>query len=75
MRKYFIVNLSGGKDSTAMLLRLIADGRQIDEIVYFDFGVEWPEISANIRKLESVTGRRVTRLHPPPSLPIFFIEP
>lgn len=74
MKKYFVVNLSGGKDSTAMLLRLIADGRQIDEIVYFDFGVEWPEISMNVKKLESATGRRVTRLRPPHPFPFFLLE-
>ena len=33
-----IVSFSGGKDSTAMLLRLLEENYQVDDIVFFDTG-------------------------------------
>lgn len=39
--QYNIVSFSGGKDSTAMLLRMIDEGMQIDEIIFCDnFGLK-----------------------------------
>ena len=35
--KFYVVSLSGGKDSTAMLLRLIEENRPIDKIIYAEF--------------------------------------
>jgi len=62
-RKY-ILSLSGGKDSTAMLLRLLELGAPVDEIVYFDSGWEFPAMSKHIDTLEQYIGRKITRLHP-----------
>jgi 3'-phosphoadenosine 5'-phosphosulfate sulfotransferase (PAPS reductase)/FAD synthetase len=62
-----IASFSGGKDSTAMVLRLIEEGRPLDEIVFFDTGWEFPQMHDHIAKFEAFTGRTVTVLHPPQS--------
>lgn len=59
-----IVSLSGGKDSTAMLLMMLERGEQVDDIVFFDWGMEFPEMYAHLEKLEDYIGRPVTRLYP-----------
>jgi 3'-phosphoadenosine 5'-phosphosulfate sulfotransferase (PAPS reductase)/FAD synthetase len=59
-----VASFSGGKDSTAMVLRLIDEGRPLDEIVFFDTGWEFPQMYDHIAKFEAFTGRTVTRLHP-----------
>ena len=60
-----VASFSGGKDSTAMVLRLIEEGRPLDEIVFFDTGWEFPQMYGHIAKFEALTGRTVTRLEPP----------
>ena len=47
-----------------MVLRLIEDGRPLDEIVFFDTGWEFPQMYDHIAKVEAFTGRAVTRVHP-----------
>ncbi len=59
-----IVSLSGGRDSTAMLLMMLEKGEQIDDIVFFDWGKEYPEMYAHLIKLENYIGRSFTRLYP-----------
>lgn len=58
-----VVSLSGGKDSTAMLLMLIERGMPFDEVVFFDTGWEFPEMYEHIDRLERDTGIPITRLH------------
>ena len=58
-----IVSLSGGKDSTAMLLMMLERGEQVDEVVFFDTGWEFPEMYEHLAKLEADTGIGITRLH------------
>lgn len=58
-----VVSLSGGKDSTAMLLILLERGEDIADIVFFDTGWEHPEMYEHLEKLERFAGRRITRLH------------
>lgn len=60
--KLHVVSFSGGKDSTAMLLRMIEEGYQIDIILYCDTGLEFPEMEEHIRKVEEYIGRKITRL-------------
>jgi 3'-phosphoadenosine 5'-phosphosulfate sulfotransferase (PAPS reductase)/FAD synthetase len=60
----FIVSLSGGKDSTAMLLMLLENKHPVDDIVFFDTGWEFPQMLEHIDKLEKYIGRPITRLHP-----------
>ena len=38
----YVVSLSGGKDSTAMLLRLLEEKRSVDLILFCDTGLEFP---------------------------------
>lgn len=47
----YIVNLSGGKDSTAMLLMLLSANRPIDYIVFADTGKDFPQMRTHIDKL------------------------
>ena len=48
MNDYVVVSLSGGKDSTAMLLGMLERGEHIDEIVYADSSVEFPGMYKHI---------------------------
>lgn len=41
MMAYCIASVSWGKDSLAMLYRLILDGYKLDEVVFFDTGMEF----------------------------------
>ncbi len=66
MRKR-VVSLSGGKDSTAMLLMLLERGERVDEVVMFDTGMEFPEMYDHISKLEEYTGLEFTKLRMEPS--------
>ena len=60
-----IISFSGGKDSTAMLIRTVELGMQIDEILYFDCGNwEFPQMKKHIDKVEEYISMRITRLHP-----------
>jgi 3'-phosphoadenosine 5'-phosphosulfate sulfotransferase (PAPS reductase)/FAD synthetase len=59
-----IVSFSGGKDSTAMLLRLLEENYQVDDIVFFDTGWEFPEIIKHVQKVQEYIGREITVLHP-----------
>ena len=47
----YIVNLSGGKDSTAMLLMLLEKRQPIDYIVFADTGKDFPQMRAHIERL------------------------
>jgi len=57
-----IVSFSGGKDSTAMLLKMIEENMQIDEIIFCDTGVEFPAMYEHIRKVEKYIKRPITIL-------------
>lgn len=59
-----VVSLSGGKDSTAMLLMLLERGEPVADVVFFDTGWEFPEMYEHLEKLEAFTGLKITRLHP-----------
>lgn len=62
-----IVSFSGGKDSTAMLLRMIELNMQVDEIIFCDTGVEFPAMYDHLDKVEAYIGRKITRLRRPNS--------
>ena len=57
-----IVKFSGGKDSTAMLLMMIERGMTVDDIIFCDTGVEFPELYKHISDVERYIGRPITRL-------------
>lgn len=64
MNKKQIVSFSGGKDSTAMLHMMLERGEQIDEVIYFDGGWEWPQMHRHIDLVEEKSGIKITRLKP-----------
>lgn len=49
-----VVNFSGGKDSTAMLLHMLELGMPIDEVVNVDTGMEFPAMYRHIEKVRAV---------------------
>lgn len=49
---YHAVSLSGGKDSTAMLLLMIERGMPIDAVLSADTGMEFPEMYGHLKKLD-----------------------
>lgn len=46
----YIVSFSGGKDSTAMLLRMLEENMPVDEILFYDTGKEFPDMYDHIKK-------------------------
>jgi len=46
-----VVNLSGGKDSTAMLLMMLEDKKPIDYIIFADTGKDFPQMRDHLTKL------------------------
>lgn len=61
---YNLVSFSGGKDSTAMLLKMIEEEIQIDCILFCDTGLEFPEMYEHIEKIEKDIGRKIVRVKP-----------
>jgi 3'-phosphoadenosine 5'-phosphosulfate sulfotransferase (PAPS reductase)/FAD synthetase len=59
-----IISLSGGKDSTAMLLMMLEHNEPIHSVVFFDTGWEFPEMYEHIDKLEKYIYMKIWRLHP-----------
>lgn len=47
-----IVQFSGGKDSTAMLLMMLERGMQVDDIIFCDTGKEFPQMYKHIEKVK-----------------------
>lgn len=52
--KWIVVNFSGGKDSTAMLLNMLKIGEHIDEVICCDTGKEFPAMYRHISKIQKV---------------------
>ena len=63
----YIASISFGKDSLAMLLRLLEENKPLDEVVYFDTGMEFQaiyNIRDKIKPLLESKGIRYTELKP-----------
>ncbi len=69
-----IVSLSGGKDSTAMLLRMLEEGMQVDEILFCDTGLEFEGMYRHLEKLEQYIGRPITILKSPYTFEYLLLE-
>jgi 3'-phosphoadenosine 5'-phosphosulfate sulfotransferase (PAPS reductase)/FAD synthetase len=54
MKDYIVASFSGGKDSTAMVLRMIELGEHIDEVVCCDTYKEFPAMYRHIEKVRKV---------------------
>lgn len=72
--KKYIVSLSGGKDSTAMLLRLFEEKRPVDMILFCDTDLEFPQMYDHIDKLERYIGKPITRLKAKYPFELYFYE-
>ena len=69
-----IVQLSGGKDSTAMLLMMLERNMPVDEIIFCDTGMEFPELYSHIAVVEKYIGRSVTVLRAEHSFEYYLYE-
>jgi 3'-phosphoadenosine 5'-phosphosulfate sulfotransferase (PAPS reductase)/FAD synthetase len=47
-----IVSFSGGKDSTAMLLRMLEEDMTVDEILFCDTGKDFPDMIVHIEQVK-----------------------
>lgn len=77
---YHAVSLSGGKDSTAMLLLMIERDMPIDAVLTADTGMEFPEMYEHLQKLDDLLyrerGIRITTLRHPKGFEwLMFEEP
>lgn len=50
-KKYYIASCSCDKDSIAMVSRLIEENKPLDEIVFYDTGMEFQAIYDNWKRL------------------------
>ena len=79
-KQFHAVSLSGGKDSTAMLLLMIERGMPIDMVLSADTGMEFPEMYEHLSKLDKhlfrERGIHITTLrHPKGFEYLMFDEP
>ena len=51
-----VVQFSGGKDSTSMLLMMLEKNMPIDDIIFCDTGKEFPQIYEHIEKVNKYIG-------------------
>lgn len=78
--EYHAVNLSGGKDSTALLLLMIEKGMPIDQVLTADTGMEFPEMYQHLARVDAYLyqqrGLHITTLrHPKGFERLMFEEP
>lgn len=62
---FYTASISGGKDSICMGLMLLEKGYPVDDFIFFDLGVEYPETYEALAKFEADTGRKIARVTPP----------
>ena len=67
-----VCSFSGGKDSTAMLLRMLDEGIPIDIILFCDTGLEFSELYDHIHKVEQNIGRKITTVRAPETFEYMF---
>ena len=75
---FHAVSLSGGKDSTAMLLLMIERGLPINTVLWADTGMEFPEMYDHIRKVDDYLyrerGIHITMLRHPKGFEYLMFE-
>lgn len=54
----YVASISFGKDSLAMLLKLLELHYPLDEVVYFDIGVEFDSIRKNVERMRGTLRKR-----------------
>ena len=72
------VSFSGGKDSTALLIRMLESGMPVDIILFNETGLDFPEMEAHIEKVEQYIKRYtdigITRIKPEKPFEYYFLE-
>ena len=74
IESYHVVSFSGGKDSTAMLIQMLELGMRVDEIIFCDTSVEFPQMYEHVDKVEKYIGRKITRLKAPNSFEYMLLD-
>ena len=73
-----IVQFSGGKDSTAMLLMMLDRGMQVDDIIFCDTGKEFPQMYEHINKvrehIKNKYNKDITILKAPKSFDYYMFD-
>ena len=73
-----VVSFSGGKDSTALLLRMLESGMPVDIILYNDTGLEFPQMREHIDNVEQYIKRYtdigITRIKPEHTFEFYFYD-
>ncbi len=73
-----IVSFSGGKDSTAMLLKMLEDNWTIDEIIFCDTGKDFPDMIKHISEVAHYIwyryGKNITTLKAEKSFDYYMFE-
>lgn len=80
VNNFHALSLSGGKDSSALLLLMLEKNMPIDCVLYADTGMEFPEMEAHIAKLDDLLfrerGIHITTLRHPQGFEwLMFEEP
>lgn len=70
----YVASFSGGKDSTAMVLKLIENNMPVDEIVFCDTGKEFPDMINHVKKVEKYIQRPIKILQSEKSFEYYFTE-
>lgn len=69
-----IVSFSGGKDSTALLLMMLERNMPVDEIIFCDTGMEFPQMYEHIEAVKKYIGRDITVLKSDKSFEWYMLE-
>ena len=72
--KLHVVSLSGGKDSTAMLLMMLERRMPIDIILFCDTGLEFPTMYEHMKKLELHIKMPITVIKAPHTYEYYFMQ-
>lgn len=72
--KLHLVSFSGGKDSTAMLLKMLELGMQVDMVLFCDTGLEFPALYDHVKTIEKDTGVKITTVRSEHTFEYYMLE-